>query len=611
MQNKIKNILLPGIGWQLCISILFFASCSTIGRSKKDTVILSPGPLKSVEQFNALEPLGEDFVAISEEMWSPGQRKMMASYYFLVAEQLALSGNLKDSGDLYQTAYNLDPNGLVGSKMVAVKAALGDIKGARLEANRLVLLYPIDANINFLFGRLLLADGMTDEAQKYFKKTLTLDKTNEAAYLALIEIYSSQKKMHEAEKVAEEFITHLPWSTNGWIQATRIKLLVGDKKNALEKAEKAYKLDPNQPELILLYAITLELNGETNASVALFEQLFRQNPSSENILSGIIELYRKIGNLEEAVALIDSVGYDIKNESHAMILLHKAILLGELGREDEAFELVQKIGTAHPQNDRLQYILGWAYEQKKLFVDAIKTFHLIPNTSRLKPYALVREALILKTQSKKNEAKNIIDGWLTDNEPVEPELINIFASLLADLDEFERGIELINQAFSKNIKTPELLFLRGVIEEQANMWDAASKTMEEVIADNPDHAEALNFLAYLWANQKINLKEAEQHVTRALKFRPNSGHYLDTLGWIYFQMGNYPEAEKFLLKAEQNETSEGVIFEHLGDLYKVLKQEEKMLEYYKKIGSGNLEKRDRARLKIKLAPYGIKVPDEK
>jgi tetratricopeptide (TPR) repeat protein len=56
---------------------------------------------------------------------------------------------------------------------------------------------------------------------------------------------------------------------------------------------------------------------------------------------------------------------------------------------------------------------------------------------------------------------------------------------------------------------------------------------------------------------------------QALEFSPNEPSYLDTYGWILYQMGKYEEAIVYLKKAVElsKDSNDSVLWEHLGDAY--------------------------------------------
>ncbi|MDQ6786692.1 MAG: tetratricopeptide repeat protein, partial [Acidobacteriota bacterium] len=56
-------------------------------------------------------------------------------------------------------------------------------------------------------------------------------------------------------------------------------------------------------------------------------------------------------------------------------------------------------------------------------------------------------------------------------------------------------------------------------------------------------------------------------IERAVKIDPTNSSYLDSLGWAYFKLGNYTQAEKYLKQALRFDSTSATIQEHLGDVY--------------------------------------------
>ena len=57
----------------------------------------------------------------------------------------------------------------------------------------------------------------------------------------------------------------------------------------------------------------------------------------------------------------------------------------------------------------------------------------------------------------------------------------------------------------------------------------AARYFEQTIALEADHAEALNYLGYMWAEQRENLPRARELIERALKLEPENDAFLDSL----------------------------------------------------------------------------------
>ena len=115
----------------------------------------------------------------------------------------------------------------------------------------------------------------------------------------------------------------------------------------------------------------------------------------------------------------------------------------------------------------------------------------------------------------------------------------------------------------------------GIAYHSIGDVEQAETYLRNAIAVSPDEVpDAYNALGYLYAEEGIKLDEALVLVRRALKTRPTSGAYLDSLGLIYFKQGNIDEAITTLEKALQYMPQTPEILLHLGDAYlqKGLKQ---------------------------------------
>jgi tetratricopeptide (TPR) repeat protein len=105
--------------------------------------------------------------------------------------------------------------------------------------------------------------------------------------------------------------------------------------------------------------------------------------------------------------------------------------------------------------------------------------------------------------------------------------------------------------------------------------------MKELIKINPEHADALNFVGYTYAEDGENLDEAEALVKKALALSPDKGYILDSLGWVYYQKGRYDEAITVLREAAEKQPGDPSIYEHLGDAYSAVGDNETALTYYR------------------------------
>jgi tetratricopeptide (TPR) repeat protein len=110
----------------------------------------------------------------------------------------------------------------------------------------------------------------------------------------------------------------------------------------------------------------------------------------------------------------------------------------------------------------------------------------------------------------------------------------------------------------------------------------AIRSMQKVLELNPNHPDALNYIGYYWANSNTNLDKALKYILLAVQLKPQSGYIRDSLGWIYYRLGEFDKAIIELQDALSLEPTDPYIYEHLGDCYQAKNENEKALEIYTK-----------------------------
>jgi len=110
----------------------------------------------------------------------------------------------------------------------------------------------------------------------------------------------------------------------------------------------------------------------------------------------------------------------------------------------------------------------------------------------------------------------------------------------------------------------------GVSLERLGETRAAEAHLLRAIEIDPSDAYALNYLGYWWADEGRNLDEAIAMIERAVSQRPDSGFFVDSLGWVHFRLGDPVTAVGYLERATELEPSDPEITGHLGDVYWVL-----------------------------------------
>lgn len=111
--------------------------------------------------------------------------------------------------------------------------------------------------------------------------------------------------------------------------------------------------------------------------------------------------------------------------------------------------------------------------------------------------------------------------------------------------------------------------------QETGRQDEALAILRDLHAEFPDDPTVANNLGYFLAERGKDLALAEQLVRQALKSEPDNGAFLDSLGWVLYQKGDYEGAFHWFVEAVNQRADDPVILEHLGlTLYRLGKRRE-------------------------------------
>jgi tetratricopeptide (TPR) repeat protein len=135
-----------------------------------------------------------------------------------------------------------------------------------------------------------------------------------------------------------------------------------------------------------------------------------------------------------------------------------------------------------------------------------------------------------------------------------------------------------------------LLFPLALSYEKKGSYDEAIRTYETILEKNPDLDAAANNLAALLSDYRYS---DPAMLDRALKLterfqNSDNGFYLDTLGWIYYRMGEYDQALSLIGKAADLQGGIPQIQYHLGMVLKARGEHDRARQALRKaVSSGS------------------------
>ncbi|MCR5218764.1 tetratricopeptide repeat protein [Treponema sp.] len=122
--------------------------------------------------------------------------------------------------------------------------------------------------------------------------------------------------------------------------------------------------------------------------------------------------------------------------------------------------------------------------------------------------------------------------------------------------------KLLDTGYNKDKIYSSLAYLSW---EKGEM-DQAVDFYEKSLKENENNPTALNGLGYMLALEGKELTKALSCCKKALDMEPENAACLDSLGYVYFKMGLFSEAKKFLERAYDKRPDSQIIEDHIREV---------------------------------------------
>ncbi len=390
--------------------------------------------------------------------------------------------------------------------------------------------------------------GNNDDAIKSIEKLIKLDPANVPLKKMLIEFYLKAGYFDKGINLVDEILELMPYD----LEAREVKanLLVG--KNDWKGAAKEYEYLLSQPDIKL------------DAKVNIGANYFNKAVTDSTILPIAKSFFTKLDK--------DTTDWQIK-------MYLGAIALSE-GDDSIAIENFKYVTQNANWNVQAWIRLGGLYfdnhkydESEVVMTEAIKSF---PEDF----YVNLILGLALAQQSKHNEAEKYLKKSTILN-PKDITALSAYAYTLNQLKDDDKAIFYLKQALEIKPDEVQLIGTLAMIYNGMRSFEISDSLYERALELKPDDPLINNNYSYAFSTRAIQLDRALKMIKISIAADSLNSSYLDTMGWIYFQLGNYSEAKKYIEKAIDIGGKSSVILDHLADTEFKLGNNKKALELWK------------------------------
>jgi len=496
---------------------------------------------------------------------------------FSVGCQLELEGKIKEAIEYYKKANELDSLALeiyLSTASAYYKLRKFD-KGIDF-AMRGLRLIPNNFQLYLIIAAGNIGKGDLKKAIQFYTKTLEIEPKNIENYLAIATLYEGLEDFKSAKEklrdIPEEFKNAEVYNRLGTITGK-----MNDHKGAIEYYRKAFSLDTTNTTALLGIGTGFDIIGIKDSSICYYERILVYD-SSLNVCKRLIDLYSDTDAYENLIGMA------------------KWIL--SIDYYDAA----------------VRRSLGYALYKKGAMTEAMNEFLIASNLDPHDTYSRFYIARIYLEDGKYDESQRAINEAILIN----PDFIELWVYLgfiSIDKKDYRTATYAFTEAAYRGADLAQIFYLHGVVAEMRHQYEdayyfykkSASKdpkylstlealanlcerinkkeeafeTFNKIITLDTTSAVALNYVGYTYAERNESLGYALELINRALAIEANNGYYIDSRGWVFYQMQQY-EAALVELKRAAELVEDAVILEHLGDAYLKLKEPMKAIESYQR-----------------------------
>ena len=517
------------------------------------------------------EPTGQ-----ADTLGKAGRQKL--ERLFLEAEKAKVIEDWETAIKNYQEVVVADPNNANAHfQLSQIYFNQGKMAEAEAEVNAAVKIdesnkwyYEMQANI-------YLNAGKAKEAADVFKTLIQKFPNGADYYLNLGFLQSKLGQFDAALKTYEQFEKNFGVDENVIMEKKNLFLRLNRFNEAIGEVEKLVDAFPGEVNYLMMEAELYRANRMREKAAEVYQKILAIEPDNANALLAMADLGLQSGNEQQGMESIRKIFDNPKVDVDTKIkILYPYLQYWDLQKEkkNEAFELAEKLTSAHPDDAK-----GFAIKGDLYYLDS-------QNDKALESYkrALELNKDVFQVWQQVMVIYNLKRDWVS-LQKTSTEAMELFPNQ-AMVYLFKGTAEQQNKENDKAVKS----YLKGEkmsvdndklrAQFWANLGDAyhalnrlneSDSAYDRSLKFDPENAYVLNNYSYYLSLRKTNLEKAKQMSAYANKIEPNNSSFLDTYAWILFQLNDFANAKEWQEKAMKAEADpNGTLLEHYGDiLYKI------------------------------------------
>lgn len=520
-----------------------------------------------------------------------------ALQHFVDGATQEMKGNLAQAILEYQDALRYDKDPAIYFAISKCYSQLTKHSLAIDAAREAVRLAPDELTYRRNLADISAAAFDFDAAAEQFEEVIKRDSTQIDAWYHLARIYQARKPLRALE-VYERIVERFGPEWDVLLQIADIQNKLGRFDRAAEALRQMTLLDPSNKELKKTLGQTYARASQFDSALVVYSDLREVYPDDLEVQAELAGVYLARGEYAQAAREFDtilgrdSVAADVKVRIGEMYFaqMGKDSTLAPVTRS-----MFERIARAHPEDWRPYWFLGAIGSVTRDDSLTVRSFKRVTELASWNPDAWVYLSSVFLGKNNFEEVVRILESAVK----VLPEdfRVNFFLGIsYSRLNRNTDAARVLERARQINPKEVDVIAQLALVYDTMKRPEESDNLYEEALRLDPENHLVLNNYAYSLAERNLRLERALEMSRKAVEAQPENASYLDTIGWIYYRLGQYTEAETYVKKAIGKGEVNAVVYEHLGDIYYKLNQKDLAIEHWNmalKLDENNSALRDK------------------
>ena len=331
---------------------------------------------------------------------------------------------------------------------------------------------------------------------------------------------------------------------------------------ARDEIDRALELRPDWERAAILKA---EIVGRKSPQAAIdaLESFLAAHPDAKSAAGALAQRYVDRKRYGDARALMQRL-WDREPGSRDLEFAVATIAI-EMKDYPEATRLLQDLKAAgYGEPGVVDLYLAQVAEETRQWAKAIEHYQAVTDGDR----AWLSKLRIGAMYGKEGQTAKGLQ-WLASLPAVtrdqKVQVKQAEAQLLREAGDDAAAYRVLMRGLADNPDTPDLIYDLAMVAEKLDKVDEAESKLKHLVALRPDDAQALNALGYTLVDRTSRTDEGLAFIQRAHEIAPSDPFILDSLGWAFYRMGRFDDAERYLTQA-LDRRADAEIAAHLGEV---------------------------------------------